>query len=893
MSYYFTINYVPNPSGSGKTTAATNYALNSSDNFLFVLPTQKVISEWMTKMPADECLAITSLTDPNDVISSIINFSKSPTHKNLFITHKALEILPMFHNKHNWHLIYDEVGQVTFVSKLNLPKNQNLIYDNFGVMSSDYINWYEVLPKHGRKHYVNEIARNRPNDDVWGVLQETYGRVANQSLYKTYMFKNKWDLGDGNFSFHSLLLPEQFTTNMPSVGTYGWKSVTLMAAYFEQTELYHTWIQMGVNFRKSTKIVPALSEHPKDVCNRIEIHNLAPEFSKSIREKQMVGDNAFGRYQDDVLDIVNNEKTLVIANNDIDDREFAGINFIRCPVVAHGINEYRDITNVVHFTSLNPYSEHYPFLKDVLGIEPEHHKTITALDTIYQGICRIALRDPQLVRDSGIDKIRVVVFDSLIANELAHRFDGCKLIDPFKGQARDRYADWNKSGIATTGKERITHMRQKQCEEAYLIDEISQMYHPLNYVTDPIYIPCVTENRGWHFSPALTIEANTASTTLEHIAFPDVDALIAELKEIAQDPITSKEENNLANGCVFRPANEEELKAWQQKVSEVRVWNEDNSDIIAERDQEIESAMKWNEAHPDQAKEVPKPLKRNAPAKPLKTRAQIIAINGIFLDIDDGEMAPEDMSFILKDYRHVIYNSANNGKDGKVKFRAYIPTQGYMSADLYEHIWEQLMNVIARMGYFVGTPANYLRHCTGKQKAGKEYLKFSGIDMSKKTTQSFFYLPSQSLIAGGSFFIEHNPGKMLDPKDFIKSLRTKDKIYFYKPYHNTITITGFQKLKDAIIALQKNEKKSIDYIEERFAEKLEQVGAHGDGSYRKTIYSAIRYYINQCEENDIDVDRYGIIRTVQRVAGPHLTGSRRDYALPSELHRTIDAIERE
>jgi hypothetical protein len=54
----------------------------------------------------------------------------------------------------------------------------------------------------------------------------------------------------------------------------------------------------------------------------------------------------------------------------------------------------------------------------------------------------------------------------------------------------------------------------------------------------------------------------------------------------------------------------------------------------------------------------------------VKGKANFSSINGIWLDIDDGELTPHELAtVILPQFKLVIFNSFNNGVDGKLKYR--------------------------------------------------------------------------------------------------------------------------------------------------------------------------------------------------------------------------------
>lgn len=115
-----------------------------------------------------------------------------------------------------------------------------------------------------------------------------------------------------------------------------------------------------------------------------------------------------------------------------------------------------------------------------------------------------------------------------------------------------------------------------------------------------------------------------------------------------------------------------------------------------------------------------------------KGKEDIDYVHGIQLDFDGGALAWIDASQLFSDFKHLTYNSFNNGKNSDVKFRIMIPFDTPVSAEQAEQLWDVCRGRIESAGYYVGRDAK------------KSRLPNSGLDMSKRPANSFYYAPSKA-----------------------------------------------------------------------------------------------------------------------------------------------------
>jgi hypothetical protein len=132
----------------------------------------------------------------------------------------------------------------------------------------------------------------------------------------------------------------------------------------------------------------------------------------------------------------------------------------------------------------------------------------------------------------------------------------------------------------------------------------------------------------------------------------------------------------------------------------------------------------------------------------------IVAVRHLWMDFENGDLRPEEIAKLFPLIRLVVFNTYNHSKEAP-RFRVVIPFDYPISPDNYI----AYDNVIAKFvdaGYSVG-----------KSRGGKR----SGLDVSKKSPASLFYLPSQPKNPAESFFKDYNDDnrRILDPMKWIEN----------------------------------------------------------------------------------------------------------------------------
>ena len=146
-----------------------------------------------------------------------------------------------------------------------------------------------------------------------------------------------------------------------------------------------------------------------------------------------------------------------------------------------------------------------------------------------------------------------------------------------------------------------------------------------------------------------------------------------------------------------------------------------------------------------------------AGTKPKKRgKENIVYMRSLVLDFDGGDLSPEDFATIFPELECVITNTFQHTQSNP-RFRVFIFIDRPISADVYERLWDQIEFRLENAGYYSNptNPSNFLR---------------SGLDQSKRSATSLFFLPGQAEKSSDSFFeVYKGPGRQ--PMDSVEWIR--------------------------------------------------------------------------------------------------------------------------
>ncbi|WCP72172.1 MULTISPECIES: hypothetical protein [Sphingomonas] len=181
--------------------------------------------------------------------------------------------------------------------------------------------------------------------------------------------------------------------------------------------------------------------------------------------------------------------------------------------------------------------------------------------------------------------------------------------------------------------------------------------------------------------------------------------------------------------------------------------------VVATRDIESHALPDWNALRDllesDRHRKLPKEqaglivgslVDPDAVEESVAGLANVVYTQMAWMDIDDGDISPEQASRLLGDVKHLVYSSYNNGKvQGRHRFRIVVPLDKPVDASTYRAIWQVLADRFAGVGYWV------------PEKAGEEVPSnrpVSGLDYSKCKVSDFMYRPVRTALRDRNVWID-------------------------------------------------------------------------------------------------------------------------------------------
>ena len=120
----------------------------------------------------------------------------------------------------------------------------------------------------------------------------------------------------------------------------------------------------------------------------------------------------------------------------------------------------------------------------------------------------------------------------------------------------------------------------------------------------------------------------------------------------------------------------------------------------------------------------------------------VISANGIWLDIDIGDMRHGDLALLVPHVRMVCFNSFESTK-AQPRYRVFVPTTRSMSAEEYGSVVGQIIQTVRNAGF------------RDKPNPARPDNTVHDIDLSKRHAAALFYLPSQPKDPKGKIWKDH------------------------------------------------------------------------------------------------------------------------------------------
>jgi hypothetical protein len=141
-----------------------------------------------------------------------------------------------------------------------------------------------------------------------------------------------------------------------------------------------------------------------------------------------------------------------------------------------------------------------------------------------------------------------------------------------------------------------------------------------------------------------------------------------------------------------------------------------------------------------------------------------VYVRHLWLDFEDGDLPPNEFPKLFPHTRMVVMNSFHHTA-AKPRFRVVIPTTQPIPRDGYPLLYDNIAAKLEDAGYSIAC-GNRKKNAWSNGGEPK-----SGLDWSKRTPTSLFYLPCQAEDPTESFFMYYNESgrEPLDPLPWIEN----------------------------------------------------------------------------------------------------------------------------
>jgi len=417
--------------GAGKTRALSRYAMQlatAGEHVLFVQPTKQLIDATIRCefRDASGSISVKAIHGGNArrVVQAIIQHSKASKLSKgavLFITHAAFMRLSYLENRHQWHLIFDEVPTIDVAEPFNIAETHRMITDALCFSPHDAA--YGILTaREGADIPLRKIARNPRGDDNWGRFKGLAERVQSPHWDVFALQSNFYGLlsGDGStrqLVTHSLLKPSLFA---------GFKQVILASALFTESTLFKLWTAYGAQLKPVPEaMLEGLRYRHHGNGALITIRYLLDrDWSKTLRDKPICldGEDIPRSLRDRLPGLIGaahgGQTFAWMGNTDIADDYFGLLGAIRLPNSPHGLNGFQHMHHVAVLSALNATPAHFRFM-ETRGIAGDELRTASYRSAVYQAAMRTSIRNPA----DGNPK-SITVMDATTALWLSELFPG-------------------------------------------------------------------------------------------------------------------------------------------------------------------------------------------------------------------------------------------------------------------------------------------------------------------------------------------------------------------------------------------------------------------------------------------------------------------------------------
>ncbi|NEU11557.1 DEAD/DEAH box helicase family protein [Methylobacterium sp. BTF04] len=633
-------NFVGVRAGGGKSHALITITANRYNEFektLIAAPTRKLIDQlaksFQDRFPSVKLNVFYGTEDDSkSVVARVVQHLSQSNFGSevVLITHACLFSLPYFPIKGRWQIIMDEAPSIYNSFTINLPDSHDTLTDHLAIEASSSV--YGVL-KVANKTAIKSIADNKKGDEFFATLQGTAKNLLNNNnvnWVKTTEFdkliKNEKDRT--SLIVHTIVKPSIFE---------GFEKVTIVAAGFESTLLYHVWNELGVKWSVDKELEGKLlrPNHPTNDTVTIYYGYDQPN-SKTLRDKLIAQNDDHLRLK--VIEVMGDDPFLWSENQDYKDRTILKNcnNGKMLPGVSHGLNDYQHIHHAVVLGAYNHRKENSAFLSKVYGFDRDRQRESMNLQ-IYQAVMRTSIRN-----DNIKDPKKIVVASRFDAESLQQRLPGSAIVSldiPQSAQLRPgpkrKHATDNDRKRASDSKKANDTVLRTRFADNLSHDFISKslIWDNSDESSYTSIDQLVRNFRGSYFN-------NWKDTEPQVICMKEIEWK-RQLRDMHSNSFQAKDEINMISGAMF---------------------NADRNDGSTRHTDNVEF------------------------------------VRDVWLDFEDGDLTWDQLTSIFPTVEMTAYNSYRHTRR-KPRFRMRILTDRPMLKHEYQSIYHEIMYVIHSNGY--------------------------------------------------------------------------------------------------------------------------------------------------------------------------------------------------
>ena len=755
------------PCGSGKTTAAMHEAdtiTGLGQRVLIAQPSRQLVAETEKRL---------------------LDFSRRPLHRFdtdtcgsgrvkaaladhlmhhaepgqiVLTTHTALLTLPYFHRREDWHVIIDEIPSGHEGYQLNLAEEHRILTDHVEIREDGRSNavYHSMYPTEAGRQRLQGYVDNPRRDHFWSYLTPVAERllhpdwhvVTEASSYYGILDRDGLEGRDSVFCYADLK-PEALA---------GFASVTLMGAWFEHSLLYRLWVRQGVVFEPHTRIQNRLlfQQHANGRRLRL-LWGYDHGWSKRAmnREVEMIDGSRATMWDALVAGVEARFSTegrpfLYVGNKDRADDLRASFQDFAATAIPHspyGHNQYQDHHAIAVLPALNPPPHEYGYLNRY-GIDAEDVRA-----WIYQQWCYQAMNRTSLRNHEAEEAVTVVVADRDTADTLAQHYPGCTVAPlgiPLKVEPETRKGGRPRKAKSLTAAERQRRRRERIGEARLEVEILNGGLTPQEELRQRVLAGSdVVTNTSLNDSGSF--RDSTLSQVLASNPVSGARPFLDLLDLAGREPDLSRIEISLFGSIYSTDRETTTVADGEAFIAQLKACHRTSI-----RDKHKENALANTTVFDETLSE-----------ESDRGLANIVSIWGIWLDVDDGEMPPDVIPKLFPTTRMVVYNSYSGGNS----YRVFIPTRQKMHVQAYREVVQQIVQTVEQEGY-----------CSKKHPVPGQPRH--GIDASKFTPCSLFYLPCQARNPEESFFHDYGQSrrKLLDVAHWIEtSILREPEAFVFEP----------------------------------------------------------------------------------------------------------------